>query len=145
LRALGSVEDEMAPIVRPQKLPLANTVRAWFSGIPLTLYPHLRASLTAVSPPSTPVFMGSTRSYLKAKIQKTKTAGYIAGYSLHVSSLSMSMSIKYNMDFSFQERLTRMGIPPSVRVGKKERKTKDRKKKARQGRRSDKTITRKDN
>ncbi len=87
LRALESVEDEMAPIVRPQKLPLANTVRAWSSGIPLTLYPHLRASLTAVSPPSTPVFMGSTRSYLKAKMQKTKSAGYTAGYSLDVSSL----------------------------------------------------------
>ena len=53
LYAVGSLDDEIAANVRPQKLLPANIIRALFSGIPFTSYPHLLASLIAVSPPST--------------------------------------------------------------------------------------------
>lgn len=33
----------------------AKTIFALYFGIPLTVYPHLRASLQAVSPASTPI------------------------------------------------------------------------------------------
>lgn len=50
----GSVDDETAANVRPQKLPSAKIVLAWFMGTPLTLYAHFRANLLALSPASTP-------------------------------------------------------------------------------------------
>ncbi len=53
LYAVGSLDDEIAASVLPQKLLPANNTRALFSGMPFTSYPHLRASLIAVSPPST--------------------------------------------------------------------------------------------
>mmetsp|Transcript_47258 Transcript_47258/g.156665 ORF Transcript_47258/g.156665 Transcript_47258/m.156665 type:complete len:356 (+) Transcript_47258:303-1370(+) len=68
LRQLGSLDDEQAESERPQKLPSQKSTVASFSGTPLTSYPHRRASLMAVSPPSTPVFMGSTRSKPKKSV-----------------------------------------------------------------------------
>ena len=41
-------------------------VRTLLSGMPLTWYPHLRHSLHAVSPASTPVFIGNTLSNPKS-------------------------------------------------------------------------------
>ena len=64
-KAVGSLLLEMAARVLPQKLWLAKMTRAFPPSMPLTAYPHRRASLIAVSPPSTPVFMGNTRSYPK--------------------------------------------------------------------------------
>ncbi len=61
-RALGSELDETAAIVRPQKLWRATTTVARSGATPFTSYPQRRLSLIAVSPPSTPVFIGSTRS-----------------------------------------------------------------------------------
>lgn len=61
----GSVDDDTAARERPQKLPDAKTTLAWSCGTPLTSYPHRRASFTAVSPPSTPEFIGRIRSYPK--------------------------------------------------------------------------------
>ena len=53
----------MAAIVRPQKLLRATkTTFARSGATPFTSYPQRRLSLIAVSPPSTPVFIGSTRS-----------------------------------------------------------------------------------
>ena len=49
-------------VVRPWKLPSIATIVAWFSGTPLTRYPHLRATLIAVSTASAPEFIGSTIS-----------------------------------------------------------------------------------
>ena len=57
------MEEEIAPSVRPQKLPAANRTVARLGGTPFTSYPHRRASLMADSPASTPVFMGRTLSY----------------------------------------------------------------------------------
>ena len=45
---------EIAAKVLPQKLSLQKTTLASFSGIFLIRYPHFRANLIAVSPPSTP-------------------------------------------------------------------------------------------
>jgi len=61
-RASGSVENEMMVVVRPWKFPAATTMDAWSAGTPLTWYPHLRATLMAVSTASAPVFIGSTMS-----------------------------------------------------------------------------------
>ena len=58
----GSVEDEIAPSVLPQKFPSTKIIFALFFGIFLISYPHFLANLTAVSPPSTPVFIGNTLS-----------------------------------------------------------------------------------
>ena len=55
-KLLGSVELEIAARVLPQKLFSQNIILALFSGMPFTMYPHLRANLFAVSPPSTPVY-----------------------------------------------------------------------------------------
>ena len=52
----------MIVVVRPWKLFSATTIVAAFSATPLTWYPHLRATLMAVSTASAPVFIGSTRS-----------------------------------------------------------------------------------
>ena len=49
----------MIVVVRPWKLPAQTTI--FGSATPRTSWPHLRASLIAVSTPSAPVFMGSTR------------------------------------------------------------------------------------
>ena len=54
-KLLGSVELEIAARVLPQKLFSQNIILALFSGMPFTMYPHLRANLFAVSPPSTPI------------------------------------------------------------------------------------------
>ena len=61
----GSSELEIAAKVLPQKFPVAKTTLALFFGIFFIKYPHFLANLIAVSPPSTPVFIGSTLSYLK--------------------------------------------------------------------------------
>ena len=62
---LASLLEEMAAMVRPQKFPSTKTTFAWFSEMPFTAYPQRLASFTAVSPPSTPVFIGNTLSYPK--------------------------------------------------------------------------------
>ena len=49
-------------IVRPWKLPWHAMISARPSGMPLTLWPHLRAALSAVSTASAPPLAGSTRS-----------------------------------------------------------------------------------
>lgn len=51
--------------VRPWKFSSTEKTSASFCGIPLTLYPHLRATLTAVSTASAPVFMG--RDHVEAE------------------------------------------------------------------------------
>ena len=55
-KLLGSVELEIAASVLPQKLFSQKMILALFSGIPFTIYPHFRANLFAVSPPSTPKY-----------------------------------------------------------------------------------------
>ena len=55
--------DDSAAIDRPQKLSSAMTTTASPAGTFFTSYAQRRASLMAVSPPSTPVFIGSTLSY----------------------------------------------------------------------------------
>ena len=52
----------MIVVVRPWKLPPNATITASFAGTPLTSYPHLRATLIAVSTASAPVFIGRTIS-----------------------------------------------------------------------------------
>ena len=52
----------MMPIVRPWKLPSTLSTLALPSAMPFFSYPHLRASLIAVSTASAPVFIGSTMS-----------------------------------------------------------------------------------
>ena len=49
-------------VVRPWKLPSATMMVASCAGIPLTVYPHLRATLIAVSTASAPEFIGTTMS-----------------------------------------------------------------------------------
>jgi hypothetical protein len=61
-RAVSSVEKLTIVVVRPWKLPSATTIVARSAGTPLTSYAHLRATLTALSTASAPVFMGSTMS-----------------------------------------------------------------------------------
>ena len=61
-RASGSVEKLMIVVVRPWKFPSNAMITAWSAGTPLTVYPHLRATLIAVSTASAPVFIGSTTS-----------------------------------------------------------------------------------
>ena len=52
----------MIVVVRPWKFPANAMITAWSAGTPLTVYPHLRATLIAVSTASAPVFIGSTTS-----------------------------------------------------------------------------------
>ena len=61
-RASGSVEKLTIVVVRPWKFPSNAMITAWSRGTPLTVYPHLRATLIAVSTASAPVFIGSTTS-----------------------------------------------------------------------------------
>ncbi len=49
-------------MVRPWKLLEQTMISAWFSGIPFTMEPHLRAALMAVSTASVPEFMGRAMS-----------------------------------------------------------------------------------
>ena len=49
-------------MVRPWKLPSITITFARPSGTPLISWPHRRATLSAVSTPSAPEFMGSTVS-----------------------------------------------------------------------------------
>jgi hypothetical protein len=58
---LTRVQDLMLT-VRPWKFSSTEKIKASFCGIPLTLYPHLRAIFTAVSTASAPVFMGKIMS-----------------------------------------------------------------------------------
>ena len=53
----------MTPSVLPWKLPAALKTMAWPSATPFFWYAHLRASFSAVSTASAPVFMGKTMSY----------------------------------------------------------------------------------
>ena len=52
----------MIVVVRPWKFPANAMITAWSAGTPLTVYPHLRATLIAVSTASPTVFIGSTTS-----------------------------------------------------------------------------------
>ena len=61
-RYCGSVESPVIVIVRPWKLPSHAMIAARPSGMPLILWPHLRAALIAVSTASAPPLAGSTRS-----------------------------------------------------------------------------------
>ena len=45
-------------VVRPWKFPSITTIRAVPGATPLTSVPHLRATLSAVSTASAPVFIG---------------------------------------------------------------------------------------
>ncbi len=49
-------------MVRPWKLLEQTMISAWSGSTPLRSYPHLRATLMAVSTASAPVFIGSTAS-----------------------------------------------------------------------------------
>ena len=61
-RVPGSLEKPAMVVVRPWKLPVQTMIDAWSSGTPLTVYPHRRTTLIAVSTASAPVFMGTTIS-----------------------------------------------------------------------------------
>ena len=62
VRAVSSVEKLTMVVVRPWKLSAATTIVAWSGATPFTSYAHLRATLTALSTASAPVFIGSTMS-----------------------------------------------------------------------------------
>ena len=61
-RASGSEENDTIVVVRPWKFPSNTTMTASSCGTPRVTYPHLRATLIAVSTASAPVFIGSTIS-----------------------------------------------------------------------------------
>ena len=61
-RASGSEEKDTIVVVRPWKFPSNTTMTASSRRTPRVTYPHLRATLTAVSTASAPVFIGSTIS-----------------------------------------------------------------------------------
>ena len=61
-RYWGSVEKPTIVIERPWKLPLHTITSARSCGMPLTLWPHLRTALSAVSTDSAPPEAGSARS-----------------------------------------------------------------------------------
>jgi len=58
-RYCGSVLMLTSVTVRPWKLSRHTIISACPSGTPFTVYPHLRAALTAVSTASAPEFIGS--------------------------------------------------------------------------------------
>lgn len=61
-RATGSSEKETTVVVRPWKFPPATTIRAAPGRTPFTRYPQARATFTADSTASAPVFIGRTAS-----------------------------------------------------------------------------------
>ena len=58
-RYFSTEEKVIMVTVRPWKLPSQTMISAWSAATPLTVYPHLRAILIAVSTASAPEFMGS--------------------------------------------------------------------------------------
>lgn len=58
----GSSHAPEAVMLLPQKHPFARRIVALSLSTSLTVYPHLHASLTAVSAASHPVFIGRTLS-----------------------------------------------------------------------------------
>jgi len=62
-RYCASVEKLTMVTVRPWKLLAQTMISACPSGIPLAVYPHFLAALTAVSTASAPEFIGSAMSY----------------------------------------------------------------------------------
>ena len=62
-RYWASSEKLTTVVVRPWKFPANVRISALPSGIPLTLYPHFREALIAVSTASAPEFIGSIRRY----------------------------------------------------------------------------------
>eukprot|EP01139_Manchomonas_bermudensis_P000707 Amastigsp_a765_530.p4 type:complete len:186 gc:universal Amastigsp_a765_530:938-381(-) len=74
----GSHESEMHAVVRPWKQPQHESTRALPYGTPLTSYAHFLAILSAVSTPSAPVFIGSTRSYPNVRVIFSAKSGNLS-------------------------------------------------------------------
>jgi hypothetical protein len=74
-RYCASVDKPVMAIERPWKLPRQAMISARPSGMPLILWPHLRAALMAVSTASSPVFTGSARSSPVSRVSRCRNGG----------------------------------------------------------------------
>ncbi len=77
-------------MVRPWKLPLATMMLARSAATPLTSTPHLRATLTALSTASAPVFIGSTMSLPASAASSVVKVPSLSEWNARLVSVSVS-------------------------------------------------------